>query len=139
MWTQKICHGNVLRNWNINHHPMRNLKIRCIETFLLQEIWFIYFKKPCIFHFFNHLYFISHWNIQTFTWIFEPITCLVISRRWFINVFLSKVSKIIHNTQTWLSWLIHLLTNVQFESFNHIWIKGTNFLSTIPIIKTTRL
>ncbi len=28
-----------------------------------------------------------HWNIQTCKWIFGPITCLMISKKWFTNTF----------------------------------------------------
>jgi hypothetical protein len=35
MQIKKWSHSSVKNK--INHHPMKNLRIRCIETFLIQE------------------------------------------------------------------------------------------------------
>jgi hypothetical protein len=48
---------------------MKKLRLQCIETSQYKEFSFI-FKNVLI------LVIFLHWNIQAFTWIFGPITCL---------------------------------------------------------------
>jgi hypothetical protein len=51
MWTQKVCYNNVCYN-NVkikiekNHHQMRNLRIKCIKNFPIQDILFYFLKIP---------------------------------------------------------------------------------------------
>jgi hypothetical protein len=35
MWTQKICQSNVKIKIKTKHHQMKNLLVKCIETFLI--------------------------------------------------------------------------------------------------------
>jgi hypothetical protein len=38
MWTQKVCHNNIKKKFKFKiHHQMKNLKIRYIKTFSIQE------------------------------------------------------------------------------------------------------
>jgi hypothetical protein len=50
---QKAYHNNVIWNkiWEINHHQIRNLRIKCIETFPIYKIFFEKIK----YHDFCHL------------------------------------------------------------------------------------
>jgi hypothetical protein len=85
MWTQKVCYNNVKLKIEKNHHQMRNLRIKCIKNFPIEENLIYFWNKKII-----NLLSISHWNIQISTWFFGPITCLVISKRWFTNYFDKK-------------------------------------------------
>jgi hypothetical protein len=35
MWTQKKCQNNIKIKIKIKHHQMKNLLVKCIETFLI--------------------------------------------------------------------------------------------------------
>jgi hypothetical protein len=47
MWTQKVCYNNVKLKIEKNHHQMRNLRIKCIKNFPIEEnlIYFLKLKK----------------------------------------------------------------------------------------------
>jgi hypothetical protein len=59
----KKCHNNVIWNKNckINHHQIRNLRIKCIETFPIYKKFFEKIK----YHAFCHLkLFIIHFMLK---------------------------------------------------------------------------
>jgi hypothetical protein len=62
-WIQKACHNNVIWNKNhkINHHQIRNLKIKCIEIF---PIYKIFFEKMKYHDFCHFLSFIIHFTLK---------------------------------------------------------------------------
>ncbi len=84
MWIQKVCYNNVKIKIEKNQHQMRNLRIKCIKNFPIQEI-LIYFLKSH--DFYKNIY---SFHIQISTWIFGPITCLAISKRWFTNILIKN-------------------------------------------------
>jgi len=64
----KKCHSNVKNKIKIkiSHHQIKSLKIRCIETFTIQEVMILKIK----YHHYSSFFFISHWNLQSFALIF---------------------------------------------------------------------
>jgi hypothetical protein len=45
MWTQKVCHSNVKKIKKLNHHQMRNVRIKCIEALSICEIFYFNFSE----------------------------------------------------------------------------------------------
>jgi hypothetical protein len=54
MQTQKVCYNNVKFFFEKNHHQMRNLRIKCIKNFPIQDLFLFFLKSPGFYKFFIH-------------------------------------------------------------------------------------
>jgi hypothetical protein len=54
MWTQKIYYNNVKIKIEKNHHQMRNLRIKCLKNFPIQEILIYFLKSRNFYNFLIH-------------------------------------------------------------------------------------